>query len=363
MKQLIIALCLFASSVVSAQTTDPVSAVSIALTVGGWITKDSKKVYYVRVESTGDDIESARHGGFRKAVELAVGTLVLGESESDGKRMLRNDVVTYSSGYVEDFKVISNGPVGNKTRVVMDVWVSDSKIANRLSSMGQSTGAAVNGAAIKRDYEIDAARAATEETRRRNGMTVTDMVLADYPRRATKTAVTKTWVGRNKEGAVIFNIETVTEFTQEYLEAAAEVLTQTRQGSSSSQRYPTGVKVYTGVFGNTKGYYVNSSVKDKWEIALSKEVKMRIVYTDTTPHVLCYSATKHVNGILTGYEPRLDGYTGHNMDTFVVDNKRVNTVYGIHSNPAKTPTEAQFVDWLSKITKVEAQLVDADKCK
>ncbi len=116
------------------------SPLTIALTVGQWLIKDSQKVYFVKVESTASTPAQAREEGFRLAVRQAVGALVVAETEVKNQQLVRNDIIQYSSGYVQDFKILSESQVGSMSRVVMDVWVSDSKIANRLLNVSKDDG-------------------------------------------------------------------------------------------------------------------------------------------------------------------------------------------------------------------------------
>ena len=54
--------CSIAIAVSAAPSYTPLS---IALSVGQWLTKDTKKVYYVQVEATADNLEAARQEALR----------------------------------------------------------------------------------------------------------------------------------------------------------------------------------------------------------------------------------------------------------------------------------------------------------
>ena len=53
------------SIAIVASATPSYTPLSIALSVGQWLTKDTKKVYYVQVEATADNLEAARQEAFR----------------------------------------------------------------------------------------------------------------------------------------------------------------------------------------------------------------------------------------------------------------------------------------------------------
>jgi hypothetical protein len=152
------------------------SNVSIALTVGQWMLKNRTQSFYIQVEAQGVNDNDARLNGFVLAVDQAVGTLILSERESDKKRLIKNDVYNYSSGYVTDYKILSKITHDQGAVLVMDVWVSHSAIANRI--LGRSAVAGqLNGL-------VASARVETLLKERAGGDQVVSRVLADFPRRA-----------------------------------------------------------------------------------------------------------------------------------------------------------------------------------
>ena len=128
-----------ACSIAMLATANPnYTPISIAITAGQWLTKETRKLYYVQVEATADNLEAARQEGLRLAVDMAVGTFVLAENEIRNGEVLRKDLIKYSAGYVERFETKSETAIGNRTRVVLDVWVSESKISSRLMGVSQA---------------------------------------------------------------------------------------------------------------------------------------------------------------------------------------------------------------------------------
>jgi hypothetical protein len=155
MKRLLTLALLSFSLAAGAQT--PWSVASTALTIGKWITTDSKKVYYVQVRSEGYTPDEARRNGFSYAIDQAVGSIVVSEKEINGD-LVRNDIINYSSGYVENFKVLNTTAQGNKYVVVQDVWVSHSKIAERALVLGESNGNVMDKEKLNSDWEREKAK-------------------------------------------------------------------------------------------------------------------------------------------------------------------------------------------------------------
>ncbi len=91
----------------------------------------------IRVEGIGSTLQQAKDNAFKTAVELQVGSVLVNELESKDTKLIRNDIINYSAGYVDSYKIITANSYDNKVVVIVDVWVSSSKIANRI--LGTST--------------------------------------------------------------------------------------------------------------------------------------------------------------------------------------------------------------------------------
>ena len=92
---------------------------------------------YIRVSETGSTFEQAKQNAFVKAVEIAVGTVMVSERETHN-RQLKNEVLAYSSGFVDDYKIVSSDTFGNVTHITIDVKVAEQKLANRILAKGKS---------------------------------------------------------------------------------------------------------------------------------------------------------------------------------------------------------------------------------
>ena len=179
MRRLVAALVCIGVFSAQAQTTPQMfapSPVSIAITIGQWLMKDSRKLYYIEVQSTADTFEAAKAEGFRLAVEYAVGTLVLSETEASQDRLRRNEIITYASGYVDQFKITNRNQVGNRVQLNMQVWVAHSAIANRLLNESKRAGVV--------DGEQADAQIRTITHQRQSADRVLNAVLSDFPKRA-----------------------------------------------------------------------------------------------------------------------------------------------------------------------------------
>jgi hypothetical protein len=195
--------------------------ITIALTVGQWLLKDSQKVYYVRVESIALTPAQARAEGFKLAVSQAVGTLIVAESEVKNQQLVRSEIVQYSSGYIQDFKILNETQVGSMTRVVMDVWVTESKIADRLLSVSKADGV-IEG-------EKSAAQFQNNLSQHQSGDKLLGLILRDFPTKAFDLQVGKVKVAMQNRDVQI-QIPVKISWNKEYIGALTEALDKTRDG-------------------------------------------------------------------------------------------------------------------------------------
>jgi hypothetical protein len=130
----------------------------------------------IRVSGTGTTYELAKQSAFRDAIELKVGAMVLSERETVNYRRTRDDILVYSAGFVDDFKVIDKSESNSRVVVTMDVWLSSTKLSERLLT----TNGSVQSFAGARHYEQS--RSIVEERISSNKMLAE--VMNEYPKRA-----------------------------------------------------------------------------------------------------------------------------------------------------------------------------------
>lgn len=199
--------------------------VTVALTVGKWLLKDRERIYYLRVEAGGQDEQAALTSAFRLAVSQALGSLILSESEVRNQEVVRNDIINYSSGYVDDFKVLDRRSENGLVMVTVDVWVKHSRLNERLLNQSRGEGR-INGAQTRIQSD-------TLTHSRREGDRVLTAVLGDFPKRAfvVTAGPTKTFYSdrRNRSIELSFRVE----WNRDYLESLREALSQVAQNANA----------------------------------------------------------------------------------------------------------------------------------
>ena len=135
MKQLIAGLlaafCINALAVNTSALLTP-SPLGVVIAAHSYVTADRKKIYYIKVHSSGATFEQARQQGFRLATEQVAGVVILSETELKNYKLTRDEIVSYSSGVVDEYKILDRVNTGNGVELTMEVWIAESIIAQRL---------------------------------------------------------------------------------------------------------------------------------------------------------------------------------------------------------------------------------------
>jgi hypothetical protein len=131
---------------------------------------------YVRASGEGNTFEEAKNNAFKEAIEYHLGVVIASERESHNDKLTKNEILAYSSGYVNDYKIISNSTSYGKVRVVVDVDIERNRIGDRILSKSNDT-KNVDGAKHQAQYQ-------TFLHNKQNGDKLLQSILNDYPRHA-----------------------------------------------------------------------------------------------------------------------------------------------------------------------------------
>jgi hypothetical protein len=238
----------------------PTQHLGLALTVGQWLIKNSNRVYYIQVEARGRTEEEARRNGFALAVGQAIGTLILVERESTQQGLTKNEIASYSSGYVDNFKIINSRTDAGNTVLTMDVWVSHSAIATRVLGKSETAGR-VEGGRISAQLQ-------TLQHERTSADQVLRLVLADFPRKAFVVEMDKTRVLHDRNRIGQLEVAFYLSWDKRYIESMAEAVTAINQRSDCGgligcRDVASRVDVERAGFGSTAQAWFNDKVADQ----------------------------------------------------------------------------------------------------
>ena len=136
----------------------------------------SKSDNYIRTTGVGNTYEEAKNNAFKEAIEYQVGVVIASERESYNDKLIKNEILAYSSAFVDEYKIISQQNVGNKVQVVVDVKLSLLRISDRILSKGKDS-KNLDGSKHDNQYK-------SFLENKQNGDRILASILNDYPRRA-----------------------------------------------------------------------------------------------------------------------------------------------------------------------------------
>ena len=224
MRRILVALTC-ALTILSAQAQVPAilmpSPLGVALTVGKWIYDGLEKVYYIEVAGEGTTLEESKLNGFRIAVEQAVGSVIASETEVNNNRITRDEIISYASGYVDRYEVVSQAPSQNGYRTVMKVWIKRSSISNRLLHTSP-TSTEING-------DKASTTLSTLQYERAQGDRLADTVINDFYRLGLNIQSKNPSVMLDDARNGVIVVPFVLAWNDNYIESLQEVLKRTAQ--------------------------------------------------------------------------------------------------------------------------------------
>lgn len=101
----------------------------------------------VIVEGAGQTFDKAREDAWRNAVVQVVGAMIDSETLVKNERLVNDEVLSYSSGYVQRSSVLSQEVRDGLSRVRIEAWVKKTELRQKLTAI-QVLGISVDGASL-----------------------------------------------------------------------------------------------------------------------------------------------------------------------------------------------------------------------
>jgi hypothetical protein len=234
-KVLALVLSLTLAGPVTAQTPPMSTASAVLSVVRIAINLGSGRQDYVQVDvvSQGANTEQARLEGFRTAVNQAVGSVVATQTQTQNQRLIQDEIINYSSGFVDRFEILEQQDQGNRVQLKMRVWVAESRLAHRL--LGQSYDSAqIPGGRIGAQVE-------TLLEERQQGDRLIEAVMADYPHRAFDIRVGKSRVKFDDYRRASIITDVTIRWDRRFTDAVRDTLRQTRDSVKHAWVYQQAV--------------------------------------------------------------------------------------------------------------------------
>lgn len=196
---------------------------SVGITVARWMMKEERRVFYVEVTAQGRTFAEAQDQAMRMAVERAVGAVVSSQATATQGRLSTDDIIVYSAGFVDNHEVVEHQTVGNLAQIRMRIWVSHSRLADRLLGQSRDSGQ-IEGGRI-------AGQIATFQTERSSGDRLLLSVLKDFPQHSFKITLEPTRVFVNQQRQTILQVPFMLIWDQNYVNSLAETIRRINQRS------------------------------------------------------------------------------------------------------------------------------------
>lgn len=208
------------------------------------------------VTGVGRTFEEAKNDGFARAVEFAVGAVILTDTQVRNDKLIKDEIVKHSAGYVDDFTILSKVVGENKVTLKMDVQVRSSKIAERVLNVS-SASTRIQGQRISSQYQ-------TFMQDRKTGDQVLNTVLQDFPSKAFNVKRGDAVFGLDKERNAYISVPFELRWNYNYLKALNEALAIVQDGKSSNKQdviYISSKDPKSWVLGETNAYYFDDNYR------------------------------------------------------------------------------------------------------
>ena len=236
---------------------------NVVVSAGRWLylynaENQERRAYQIRVQGVGATEQQARQQAFALAVEQAVGTLLVSETEIDINDVVRRDLLNYSSGYIYNFKYVSRTQSAQGVRLVIDVWVQESDIAERIATISRDK-SKLEGNRISNTL-------ASIEKEQASGDRLLEIVLNDFPTKSYEIETTR--IEYTVENRVPYlNVSYNVSWREEYIRSLKDTLRTVGVRSRLADNDPGMLFVDTNcVFCRNEGYATDSTRGHKIQI-------------------------------------------------------------------------------------------------
>lgn len=127
----------------------------------------------IQVSGEGRTFEEAKHNGFRTAIEITVGAVVASERITRNDILSVNEILVYSAGFIDNYKINSKEVSPNGVFLLMDVSVSENKLKDFLLSKPKNV--------VEFETERHIAQLSSYQYEKSTGDQLIDSLFKQYP--------------------------------------------------------------------------------------------------------------------------------------------------------------------------------------
>lgn len=237
----------------------------------------------IRVTGEGKTFEEAKKNAFSNAMEYAVGAVVVTENQVQNRRLVKDDIIKHSSGYVDDYTIVNRIDESDHVTLVMDVKVKHSNIAERIINVRTASGE-VQGS------RLDGMYSSYMQTRQ-TGDSLLSTVLNDYPNKAFNVETEGVQYMLNINRLPVIVVQYKITWNYKYLQALNEALEQTQspkdRNLKQDQIHVISKSPTAWLLGSTDKYYFNDHIRtDMIRNKLNKIVFVKTTLKDGAGNII-----------------------------------------------------------------------------
>lgn len=216
-----------------------------------------EQTQFTHVVGIGATPELALQDAFKRAIEKVVGDVVVSTNESRNDRLVRNDILTHSAGYVDNYEVSSEVQYSDGWHLNVIVYVKSSRIANRiLGGMGSTD-------------TLQGDRMATQHStylnERNTGDKLIKEVLGSFPKNAFVVTRKDAQFQLRSDRAAVLVVSYNMKWNKNYVKALNETMAVLQDGKNTNvgqQRFfIQSIPIGSSWIGKTDAYYFNDAVR------------------------------------------------------------------------------------------------------
>jgi len=308
---------------------------------------------YIRTTGVGNTYEEAKHNAFKEAIEYQAGVVIASERETYNDKLIKNEILAYSSAFVDEYKIISQQNIGNKVKVVVDVKLSLLRLSDRILSKGKDS---KNLDGAKHDNQYKSFR-----ENKNNGDRILSSILNDYPRRAYDIKQSNYVVKIDTYRNLTLTIPYTLSWNPNYIASLQDAIQIVADGKPSvwstekgfAQQYPSTVRI-----GSEKYYFNEFVITNKIIDAMMdwNEVRINMEIKDLynrTQYSECFKP-KQLHRNVSDY---------YNINYVKTNDIGINKTAGEQSSiEMKIQQNSKLADIMYNLSKIELSVVPKKVC-
>lgn len=321
-----------------------VSVIKAAMAAAFLISTSAIAAGPYRITGVGSSFDEAKLNAFRQAVEIYAGVVVVSNTEANNGKLTKEQILNYSSGYISNYKIIHNFQIDREHNVVVDVWVHDSKISQRILSTTDSH--AING-------HLVADQSQTFTNSKNSADTILNTVLERYPYNAYNIKMGKTNFGVDANRNTFANVEYEISWNDKWIKSLQEALTVLYMPEDN-------IPVYRVLFYNNPSAFLEHKKFHYFEIYERKvHYNMMVTFKNSYPQIKL--------SFLAGNRTVMSQCYNFAEERLINKNAVYNKVYAasfFNTNVVRGTVSMHMAqnNQIRQITEVKAEIVNNKQC-